>query len=71
MRKANCGAQIFDIFYDEKYSPRRDVQFQKHMLLYLGETPLFKTSVPPRPYARFQVYVLFRYGEATLSACTC
>ena len=44
---------------------------KKHMLFYWGETPLLKTSVPPRPYTRFQVYALFRYGETTLSACTC
>ena len=42
----------------------------KDMLFYCGETQLFKTSVPPRPYTRFQIYVLFPYGETTLSACT-
>ena len=60
MRKGRCGAQIFGIFYVEKV-----------MLFYCGETPLFKTSVPPRPYTCFQVYALFRYGETTLSAGTC
>ena len=53
-------------------SPRRDAPFQKLCcFLCCGEAPLFKTSVPPRPYTCFQVYALFRYGETTLSACTC
>ena len=72
MRKANCGAEIVGIFYDEKVcfaKARRSIS--KSMLFYRGETPLFKTSVPPRPYTCFQVYALFRYGETTLSACTC
>ena len=72
MRKANCGARIFGIFYDDKLCfawARRSIS--KSMLFLLRETPLFKTSVPPRPYACFQVYALFRYGETTLSACTC
>ena len=46
------------------------LHFNKHVVLW-RETPLFKTSVPPRPYTCFQVYALFRYGETTLSACTC
>ena len=29
MRKANCGAEIFGIVYDESVSPRRDAPFQK------------------------------------------
>ena len=52
-------------------SPRRDAPFQKKHAVLLRGTQLFKTSVPPRPYTRFQVYALFRYGETTLSACTC
>ena len=71
-RKGRCGAEMFGIFYVEKcVSPRRDAPFQKLCCFTVGETPLFKTSAPPRPYTCFQVYALFLYGETTLSACTC
>ena len=72
MRKTPCGAEILGIFYVEKmcFAQARS-SISKVMRFCCVETPLFKTSVPPRPYTCFQVYALFRYGETTLSACTC
>ena len=40
----------------------------KHMVD-SGETPVFKTSVSPRPNTTFHLNVLFRCGETQCSAC--
>ena len=72
MRKAHCGDPMFGICYVEKgvlACTRRSIS--KVVLFNCGETPLLNTIVSPRPYTCCQVYALFRYGETTLSACTC
>ena len=72
MRKGRCGDPLVGIFYVDISCFAYARRYISNVLLFCcGETPLLKISVSPRPYTCFQIYALFRYGETTLSACTC
>ena len=71
MRKANCGAQIFDISYDKTcVSPRRDAQCQQVCCFIEGKHNFSKQAFLLGHMHVFKFMRCFAMAKQ-LSACTC